>query len=122
MDAKQKQAIRSKNYYLKNKEKMKARSKKQREDDIESYKLYQKIYKQTDKGIKSRRIGHWKSRGVIGDYEVLYQKYLDTDKCENCGVILTYDLKQTPTTKHLDHDHSTGLFRNILCMVCNTHR
>ena len=123
MDSKQKQAIRSKRYYEKNKLKMKENAKLWRENNQEQYLLYLKNYRDTEKSTKGRRIGHWKNRGVIcDDWNVLYDKYINTSNCEKCGILLTYDKKQTKTTKHLDHDHNTGLFRNILCMVCNTHR
>jgi len=123
MDSKQKQAIRAKRYYEKNKLKMKENAKLWRENNQEQYLLYLKNYRASEKSIKGRRIGHWKNRGVIcDDWNVLYDKYINTSNCEKCGILLTYDKKQTKTTKHLDHDHNTGLFRNILCMVCNTHR
>lgn len=64
--------------------------------------------------LKSARINNWKRRGIIGDYEVLYTKYLNTDKCENCQIEFT-----ETKNKCLDHCHITGEFRFVLCRNCN---
>ena len=97
-----------KEYYEKNGEKLKESKKK---------------YRQTPEGIKSLRISNWKFRGLQCDYiEELYQHYLLSDQCEKCSVILTEDKKTTSTTKCMDHCHTTGLFRNILCHACNMKR
>ena len=59
----------------------------------------------------------WKKRGVKGDYQMLYEIYINTHNCEKCSVSLDNDIiKQT---KCLDHDHDSGLFRAILCWDCN---
>ena len=97
-----------KEYYQKNKDKLKQ---------------HQKEYDQTPQGIKSKRIGNWKQRGLVcEDWDVLYQHYIDTTNCENCDILLTYDKIMTSTTKCLDHCHVTGKFRNILCHTCNNRR
>jgi len=64
--------------------------------------------------LKSCRVNNWKRRGIIGDYDELYIKWLNTSNCENCN----YSFIDT-NNKCLDHDHNTGLFRNILCRNCN---
>ena len=64
--------------------------------------------------LKTLRINNWKKRKVIGDYEELYKKWENTDKCEICNYVFI-DTKE----KCLDHDHITGLFRAILCRNCN---
>ncbi len=74
-----------------------------------------KKYRQTPKGKKRRRIGHWKIRGVIHiDWDNLYELYLKTNKCDKCKCEFI-----GTNRKCLDHDHTTGLFRNILCHRCN---
>jgi len=76
-----------------------------------------------EKVKKCYTISQWKSRGVIEtdqyNYEELYIAYLCCDECELCGVTLTTG-KRCSTTKMLDHDHKTGKFRNIVCLVCNS--
>ena len=73
-------------------------------------------YRQSDKGKKSDRITNWKNRGLISDnYDELYDRYIKSTKCELCN-------KKYKNTRdrHLDHDHDTHLFRNIVCRMCNT--
>ena len=137
-----KQKTYQKAYYIKNKEKKKAYnqehqekrriySKKWHKDNKEKDQIYRdtnkdkiaeqhKEYRQTPSGKKSGRISHWKYRGVIcNDFDELYEKYINTKNCERCEVELTETEKPTKTTRCLDHDHETGLFRNIVCWNCN---
>jgi len=77
----------------------------------------------SDKGKKCYKIGDWKRMGVIESsqytYDELYDTYLYWGYCEICDVKLTTGRKNTSTTKCLDHDHETGLFRYIVCLACN---
>ena len=64
--------------------------------------------------IKSRTLSHWRTRGVIGDLDALYEIYLDATICEYCKEPFkdTFD-------RCLDHCHTTGAPRAILCRGCN---
>jgi len=99
-----------KQYYQKNKERIKAREKE---------------YNQSPAGIKKGLINSWKRAGLIETdyytYDELYEAYLCCSECEECGVTLTTGNK-APNRKCLDHDHTTGIFRNILCNSCNVKR
>jgi len=120
---KEKYKEQQKEHYEKNKEKIKERHKEHYEKNKEYFKQYSKEYNQTEKGIKSNRISKWKCRGLICDnYDALYEHYLKTAYCDACKVELTYDKRTTATTKCMDHCHETGLFRNILCNLCNIKR
>ena len=60
-------------------------------------------------------IYNWKKSGLIcDDYNALYETYIETMECQHC---------QTEFTKNncrcMDHDHTTGLFRKIVCNRCN---
>ena len=104
-------------YRLKNKEKIKEQSKEYYENNKEHYKEYHKEYRKTDKDIKTKKISSWKRLGVIHDnFDILYDLYINTNECNICnkGFCDTYD-------RCLDHDHTNGLFRYVLCRNCNSH-
>ena len=77
-----------------------------------------KEYDQSPKGKKSRKISSWKIRGLLCDsyeeYEQIYERWFNSKKCEKCDKKYEED-----NWKCMDHEHSTGLFRNILCNCCN---
>jgi len=80
-----------------------------------------KQYKHTPKGKKSRTIARWKYRGLIGDYESIYDRYINTTHCDLCNIELCKGFKGG-NKKCMDHDHNTGLFRNIVCNTCNSNK
>ena len=127
---KEKISIASKIYRKNNVEKLaqyeKSRSERKKnlyEQNKESYLAKVKIYQQTDKSKKCSRIRAWKRIGLISeDYDALYEKVYNTTNCEECNVLLTVNRIMTNTTLCMDHDHTTGLFRNVLCVSCNVKR
>ena len=84
-------------------------------------KLYFSNYHKSEEGVKKNRIKNWKNRGVDSsyDFEVIYDIYMHTNKCDICQVSLTDG--KGPHGRCLDHDHETGEIRNIVCMKCNYH-
>jgi hypothetical protein len=89
----------------------KAYQKAYREANREKFAEYHKAYFQSLAGKKSS----WKQRGLLhDDYDTLYEAYLQTTNCDVCKVTFkdTFD-------RCMDHDHSTGLFRQFLCRPCN---
>ena len=99
--------------------------KEYRENNKELIKEYNKKRRITTDIKKIETISKWKQRGVIETdyytYDELYEAYLYHPDCEECGVTLTTG-KRCSTSKCLDHDHTTGIFRNILCNSCNVKR
>ena len=98
------------------------RVKKYRQNNKESIEEYNKKYRKTDAYKKSYRITNWKKSGVkCDDFNSLYDKYINCKNCEECNVELQEGNAKL-NKKCLDHDHETGLFRNIICNRCNTIR
>jgi len=106
--------------YYKNRDKRLEYNKQKRE--TEEYKQRMKEYRQSEAGKKSARITQWKRFGVISDdFNALHDKWKNTTYCEECNVELCEGNNGT-NKKTLDHDHNTGLFRNIICNRCNVKR
>jgi hypothetical protein len=97
-------------------------NKEQKKEWYQANKEKNKEYRQTDKEIKRIRIKHWKERGIKSDdYDKLYEYYINVKNCELCEIELV-EGKGFSNHKHLDHSHSTGLVRNVLCGGCNIKR
>ena len=110
---KQKQSRRE--YNEKNKERIKQKKKEYRENNKTKIAENNKEYRQTPNGKKSTTINNWKKYGLIHDnYDELYDKYLDTSECDVCKYVF-----DETNWRCMDHDHTTGLFRQFLCFKCN---
>jgi len=128
---KKKKKIYRKNYYEKNKEKIKETRKKYIENNKEKIacqvKEYAKNnkekileYRKTEKCKKCFKISNWKKYGVVSDdFDKLYDYYINCRNCELCNIELI-EGNCGNNKKTLDHDHDTGLFRNVLCNTCNS--
>jgi len=68
----------------------------------------------------SKTISDWKRRGLLESRERMEEIYWireSSTNCEKCGeeFISSQD-------RNMDHCHTTGIFRNILCTSCNVKR
>ena len=128
MDAEQKKKKKEykKEWYQKNKEKIKEKHKEYRDNNKDKIKEQAKQHKQKNKDKikeynqtpnrkKSNRIRNWKCKGLISDdYDKIYSHYLNSTHCELCN------FEYNPTNwRCMDHNHKTGLFRNVVCNSCN---
>jgi hypothetical protein len=114
-----------KEYYEKNKEKLDKKNKDYRENNKEKIKERKKEqmkeYRQTENGKKIITICSWKKQGLkYDDYDELYDKYIIAENCEECEV--KFEEENNKNQRCMDHDHTTGLFRNFLCKRCNLKR
>ena len=67
------------------------------------------------KNHKYFALRNWKNSGVkYDDMESLYLTYINTMECQHCHK----DFKNN-RDRCLDHDHTTGQFRKIVCQACN---
>ena len=79
---------------------------------------YMRKYRATPEGYKQSVFANWKFMGLKGDYEYIFDRYMKATNCELCDALLTKEIKGG-RRKHMDHDHKTGEFRNVVCQKCN---
>ena len=74
------------------------------------------------KEYKSGVIFRWKDAGIItDDWDKLFERYMNTTHCEICSCkLITGNFGGNK--KAIDHDHNTGIVRNICCHSCNMSR
>ena len=59
----------------------------------------------------------WKKTGLIftkEEFDTIYKRYIFSYNCELCGKKF-----ETSKNRHMEHDHFTGKFRNVVCGKCN---
>jgi hypothetical protein len=80
-------ALKNKIYTEKNKERIAEKAKKYREDNKEAISLKGKEQRQTEKGKQLQKIKGWKRMKIYSDdYNALYERFMNYDKCEKCGI------------------------------------
>ena len=105
----------NKEYYQNNKHLPSVNRSEYRENNKEKRAKEQREYNKTPAGIKSGRIGGWRSRGVIDtDFDALYDYYSKQTHCMICAK----EFKNS-RDRNLEHDHDDGSVRYICCQNCN---
>lgn len=119
---KEKIAKQNKEWALKNKDKVAESKKKTKQKYKEQYAKYDSEYKKeylkTETGKKNRTITNWKSRGIVFDNkeeaEFYYETYFKSTNCNWC------DKKyKSSQDRALDHCWDCGRPRAIICNSCN---
>ena len=110
-------------YRLKNREKLNETNRLHYQENKGTILETQKLYHKTPNGKKVNTISSWKKNGLISnDYEAIYERYLNSKNCEECGCEYSIIGDGVGRWRCMDHDHITGLFRNVLCNTCNIRR
>lgn len=92
-----------KKYYLANKDRILKKCKEYRENDIVAYKT-----RNTKSHLK-------KTYGItIDDYNIM------VDNQNQCCALCLKHVSMLSKPLFVDHDHSTGKIRGLLCITCNT--
>ena len=106
-------------YYENHEESLKKAAEQRNKDKNKEY-MYN--FRRSEEGLRSARITKWKQFGVISDnFDELYNIWKTATNCADCDVELVEGNKGC-NRKCLDHDHTTGLFRDIVCTKCNQMR
>jgi len=69
------------------------------------------------KNHKSLTKCSWKNGGLIiteEEFELIYNEYIYATNCDLCNKEF-----KTRKDRHMEHNHQTGEFRNIVCSSCN---
>ena len=108
-----------KEYYIKNKEKIKEKDKEYYLENKEKIREYRNEYKKTENGKKKRIINKWINRSKIkfadrNEAEFYYNSYINTHRCTWCDKMF-----KDSRDRCMDHCHTCGLPRAIICQVCN---
>ena len=89
----------------------KAREYSQRPEVIERQRLYNLT--------KDVKVKGWIRSGLLDDYDMVWDRYCNTEFCDDCRCQLIHEGPIVSARKCMDHSHKTGKFRNILCHTCN---
>ena len=106
-------------YYIENKEKIKERCKEYYIENKEKIKEHKKKYNKTEIGKKTKTISKWINIFKIKfddrtQAEYYYNSYINTHSCNWCNK----DFKDS-LDRCMDHCHTCGLPRAIICRSCN---
>ena len=107
----------SKQYYVENRQKIKEQNKQHYINNRE--KLLEERKQHFIINHEKKTIYSWKYKGLIElegvyTYQSLYEYYLSIGHCEVCEIKF-----KDSHNRCMDHCHTTGLFRWVLCRSCN---
>lgn len=109
----------SKEWTIKNPEKVNERAKNWRDKNLEKTRLASRKSAAITRRDNPRVIKHRKLKSSYGisleDFEDMLQS--QSNRCAICG--FSFDYTRQSKGPHVDHDHKTGKVRMILCRFCN---
>lgn len=120
----EKNRIRNKEYYEKNKEYAKNKQREWNKNNKETISKYNKNKAMTFVGKKQRKVDNWKREGfkhTPEEFDIIYERYHEATECELCSKHVVTGSNDAQM-KCADHHHLSGSFRNIVCVKCNNLR
>ena len=112
---KEKISIKDKTKYEANKDRILEKSKTYYEANKEAVGSRHKVYNKTPAGRRRRILSRWKQIGAIGDLKTFYdERYIPATQCEVCEKVF-----KSTRDRCMDHCHTTGEIRWVLCQSCN---
>jgi hypothetical protein len=109
-------------YYKENTQKVLNRAKKWKQDNPDKVSESCKKYRNKEKEYWDTRQAEYYMKTKYGMTMDDYHRMLKEqgDKCDICGISVEDYKKKSRIRFHIDHCHTTGLVRGILCGPCNT--
>jgi hypothetical protein len=91
-----------------------ARARKWREDNLERFQANQRRMRNTPEGKLRQRAGHLKRK-----FGITMEQYNAMLEAQGGGCFICGRPPREDISLHVDHNHSTGKVRGILCFRCN---
>ena len=91
-----------------------ARARKWREDNLERFQANQRRMRSTPEGKLRSRAGH-----LMRKFGITLQEYDAMLEAQGGGCFICGRPPREDISLHVDHNHSTGKVRGILCFRCN---
>ncbi|MDQ3898389.1 MAG: endonuclease VII domain-containing protein [Actinomycetota bacterium] len=91
-----------------------ARARKWRQENLERFQATQRRMRSTPEGKLRQRAGHLKRK-----YGITLAQYDGMLEAQGGGCCICGRPPRDDISLHVDHDHSTGEIRGILCFRCN---
>jgi len=114
---KEQKAAYQKQYYIDNKEEMNQQAKQRYTDNRENVIATKKQWgiDNPQEYNKRSKLKNWRKWGVKGDLSFIYDcAYITATHCWVCKTAF-----KNTKDRCMDHCHSSGEFRNVLCRSCN---